>query len=915
MEQAAQTKGEHIAMQWTEPMAPIKKAPSQGPHWSMTSTFTTTSPTHLDKDPSSTQHTCLHCGQTLRNNQRDSHRDGNTSPDFCCNGCQQAHAYIMTSGLGEYYRALESCQTKAQTVSGEREAKELSQHLSLPEVRILFEEQAAEGAPQWVFFVPTLRCAACDWLVRQVLMGADRVEDVAVNLATLRITVRPSRLGEDRWEIFAAVVTTLTRLGYRPYPPRAEAEAEAMVATQRTAWRRTALAAVCFGNTMLFAAAVYFGESVGIDGRFERLFALLSLALTLPCLFIAGRPFVLGVWNAVAPRRPLGARMTLDFPIGLAMLAGLVLSSWQTFFGNPTQVYFDSVCGLVFFLTLGRTLQGSLLYRLQRSVARTEDLLPPQAFALVSGQSVSVANGAVVPADGVVVRGQADVDESLLTGESLPVLRQEGHRVFAGTLIVAGQIDIKATETGHATRLASLSAATQDALQRPTERLTLVRRATIPLAAFILIAGLLGFVLVAASGHWFDAAERMLATLIVACPCAFALGVPLSYARAARAAAERGIIIKDMQALESLASCDTIIFDKTGTITSGHLKLRGFADLNNDQVGDSLGSRAASVTLPEWLSDSVRTAVQRSHHPISRSLFSAMNGPKTNEQSAQQQPRNLSSFVEQAGKGLAWSMITDDRSTAPAAKGLDLRLGSFAFVSSHWSAAEQLHLGHRVDEILCDLRAKDQHKDSPTLNSFGLTSCVIDGGYGHRYLAIFDDELRTNVAVTMERLRKDGLKLAIFSGDQRRAVAAVADAVGIDDSACFAAMSPEDKSARILSRQQNGQRVALVGDGLNDAVALAGAHVGLAFSSGSALSQRAAGLCLTSQDFSDVGAAVALSRSLRRTVAAALIFSLCYNVTTVVLALSGQITPLLAAVLMPSSSFVVALIAQGAGRT
>ena len=283
-------------------------------------------------------------------------------------------------------------------------------------------------------------------------------------------------------------------------------------------------------------------------------------------------------------------------------------------FGDARQVYFDSICGLIFFLNLGRAFQGALLFRLQRTIARPQDLLPAGAFSLKEGDDLCVAAGNVIPADGIVIRGQAEVDESFLTGESSPVFRAAGDTVFAGSHIVSGQIDVKAHKTGLATRIGCLSRATLAALEKPTKRLSLLQKAAPLLTLFILVAGILGFAAVALQGNILGSFERMLATLIVGCPCAFGLGVPLAYECAAQAAAKLGIIVTDMQALESLGSCDKLLLDKTGTLTTGHLKLNSFVPLDGD-----------GVHIPEDTLLALREGVRRSHHPISRALYCPAN--------------------------------------------------------------------------------------------------------------------------------------------------------------------------------------------------------------------------------------------------------------------------------------------------
>lgn len=821
----------------------------------------------------------------------------------------------------------------------EAEALELARHLSAESSRPSFERTGADGHTEWVFFVPSLRCAACDWMIRRALLTLPGVTDAAVSLATLRVVVKPGRcqetLSTNSHSTFAAVVTTLARLGYRPYPPKTENQATMLLASQRKAWQQTALAGVCFGNAMLFAAAVYFGEQVGIEESYARFFAILSWALTMPCLLFSGRPFVLALRNVFNATR---FGLSLDLPIGIALMSGFLLSSWQTFAGDPTRVYYDSLCGLVFFLTLGRTLQSSLLFRLQRSIARPQELLPAEAFGLAQGDLVTVAPGSLVPADGTVTRGSAEVDESILTGEARPALRAEGSTVYAGTQLVSGQFDMVATQTGLATRISLLAATTLAALERPTHRQALLQRAAPWLTAFILAAGFFGCMAALTQNSLLTGAERLLATLIVGCPCAFGLGVPLAYARAARVAARQGIIIKDMQALETLSACDTVLVDKTGTLTSGHLMLQkiinlglvgetkpetigvteakaggvsrhpqgGVGEAQDGGEGQSIHLSNLELSAPPTLHDlparakqALFEATRRSHHPIAQALCRALSKDLSNSLQPASVGTSLSSFEETPGAGISWTMHDNQNKICTK-----YQLGSCAFVFDRPTDRRVKEPGTAMKLTAASL----QHTNDLS-SPVAAARTFFDAGDDGVYLLILNDQLRPEVTQTHATLTRRGIEMGILTGDSHASAAHVARLIAMDPKHCKAELSPEQKAAHVQLLQTKGKRVALVGDGINDAAAIAGATVGLAFTSGSALSQKAAGLCLTGTSFAGLQDAMDLSHKLRQTILAMLVFSVMYNTTTVGLALWGHITPLLAAVLMPSSSLVVALLA------
>jgi len=701
-------------------------------------------------------------------------------------------------------------------------------------------EHDGHGLARLQLMVDGLQCAACVWLIEAVLNRQPGVSRARLNLTTRRLTLEWREGEADP----GALVALVNRLGYHlvPFDPALLEQAEDRA--ERELLRALAVAGFAAGNVMLLSVGVWAGYQEGMGEATRTLMHWLSALICLPAIVYAGRPFVRSAVRALA-----AGRTNMDVPISIGVTLTAAMSLSETIRGG-TYAYFDSAVTLLFFLLIGRFLDlrarararlaaGQLVGLQARAVTvleadgRARVVAPEQVEV---GQTVLVAVGERVPVDGVVRQGQSELDASLVTGESLPQAVAPGSPVFAGTLNLGAPLRLTVGAVGASTLLAEI-VRLMELAQQGRGRLVLladrIARRYAPVVHCLALLTFLGW-WQGLGLAWQPALMIAVSVLIITCPCALALAVPVVQVVASGRLLRRGILLKSASALERLAEVDTIVCDKTGTLTLG----QPTADLS--RLAESEQRLAAALA-------------GASRHPLARALVRAVPGVPVAE-----------GVREHPGAGL--SLAT------PAG---EIRLGSRTFVL-----------------LLTD---KDGDNQGPEL-------WLSQPGQPPRRIG-FDDPLRRDAAETLAHLRARGYRLVLLSGDRRASVAAVAGALGLAD--WHAEQAPADKLRHLEQLKQQGRRVLMVGDGLNDAPALAAAWASLSPASAVDLSQTAADVVFQGERLAPLAETLATACRTRRLVAQNLTFSLGYNALAVPLAVLGLVTPLIAAIAMSTSSLVV----------
>ncbi|TVR81305.1 MAG: cadmium-translocating P-type ATPase [Rhodospirillales bacterium] len=772
------------------------------------------------------------------------------TPGFCCSGCAAAYDLVRGLGLDGYYR-------RRVIDPDQRPLKPDEEPMAIDYGA--YAEDAGDGRRALSLLIEGLHCAACVWLIESVLARTPGVAGARVNMTTRRLAVSWRTMETDA----AAVTAAVTRLGYRlvPYDPSLAGQAEQQ---QETALLRAlAVAGFAFGNVMLLSVSVWAGHGQGMGPATRDLLHWLSALIALPAIAYAVRPFAA---SALAVLRH--GRTNMDVPITLAVVLTAGMSLQQTMVGAD-HAYFDSAVALLFFLLIGRYLDRRARGR-ARSAAEnllglnarpvtvldadgSRRLVPPQQVA--PGMTAFAAAGDRIGIDGTVLIGLSDVDTALIDGETVPTAVKPGSRVFAGTINLSGPLTIGVTAAAENTLLAGIARMMEAAEQgrgRHVARADRVARLYAPVVhALAALAFVLWFFVLGAS--WQTALLIAVAVLIVTCPCALALAVPAVQVIASGRLFRAGVLMKSATALERLAAVDTVVFDKTGTLTEGRPALR--PDPDRDPKALALAAAIA----------------RESRHPLARALVQAA------EQAEGFVPDDEppAGIRECPGQGLE----------ATTTEG-PVRLGSRRFCGPQ--------------------HADGDSRDGPPGPELWLSR---PGRAPVRFA--FSDRVRPDAATVVAALRARGYHLALLSGDRMPVVSAVAAELGIAD--WHAACDPAEKCRRLEAMAAAGRTVLMVGDGLNDAPALAAAHASMSPSSAVDLSQTAADLVFQGRHLRPVQEALAVAARAERLVRQNLALSYLYNVITVPIAVAGLVTPLVAAIAMSASSLVVILNALRAG--
>ncbi len=777
---------------------------------------------------------CFHCGEPVAQGGALYAIVGERTHPVCCIGCRAAVEWIGTLGLGDYYRLRKAAAPRASAAADYRA-------WDRDELQRLYVHQRADGSAEVCVLVEGLRCAACSWLIERALAPMDGVCDVGVNVIGRRVRIvwQPQRI------TLGGILGALAQLGFAPRPLDRDALDESAAREQRGALKRLAVAGLGMMQAMMFAIVLYAGALEGIDAPTRDFFRWIGLVVTIPVIFYAAQPFFAGARREWRARRP-----GMDTPVALAVALVFVASVYETVRGGA-QVYFDSASMFVFLLLCGRYLEMrtrhraadvvDALARLQPAVAqrRTADgsIESVGVHELSHGDRVVVAQGGIVPADGVLDSAACEVDESLLSGESRPLRRMRGASLIAGALVTAGPAEIRVERSGAQTVLAGIVRLVADAQRQRPQWARYGDR----VAAYFVFGLLAAAAATAALWLAFDpprAFASALAVLVVACPCAFALAVPAALARAHAVLAQCGVLVLKPNAVETLLRANHFVFDKTGTLTARELELSATTPLAGRSAADCL---ALAAQLEAGSAHLVALALRKA-----------------------------------AGSTGATAVNVREI----AGSGVEGEIGGARY-----------RLGHA---------------------RFALADSAIDTGgifltNQHGALARFQlqESLRADAATTLATLRARGAATEILSGDSQARVAAVAARLHVDDFS--ARVAPAAKLQRLQMLRAAGKTVAVVGDGVNDAPALAAADLAIAIGGGADLAQSAADLVLAGDRLGGLTDAIEIATTTRRVMQQNILWAVVYNALSVPLAAAGWVPPWLAAIGMSASSLAVVL--------
>jgi len=774
---------------------------------------------------------------------------------MCCQGCLAVASLISGAGLENYYRHRQQLADKA----FENPADAAQAWQGINDRETLWGSQAANGKRDLLLQVTGIRCAACAWLIRSHLEKQAGIDAVQVDTSTgfCRIQWSPelTRLSD--------IAACLFRIGYTPHLPLAQAEEDGRRKERLDSLKRLGVAGLGMMQVMMYAVGLYAGEAYGISAASRGFLSWVSLLVTLPVLLYSGRIFFQGAWRGIRNGRP-----GMDLPVALAIGLAFLASCYHFFIGSG-EIWFDSVVMFIFFLSLGRHVELVLRQKnlqagnaLSRLLPEWADKLDSQgriqlvpAADLVPGDRVRVAAGASFPADGIILNGVSEVDESLLTGESIAIAKSAGEQVIAGSINLLQSIEMEVQAAHDESTVSNLGRLLLAAQARRSEDSGLPGWLVPTFTVTVLLITLGAWTF----WQWQNPALAFsvaLAVLVASCPCALSLALPVVRSAASLALLKQGVLLTRPSALADLLSVDHIVFDKTGTLTLGKPEIVRI-DINperSDFDRDSALALAAGIE-------------SHSRHPVAMA-FRKVDSPRT-----------IQSVIHHPGSGLE------------AQQGQQrIRLGSRNFA---------LAIGSKK---VSNLKPDQAPANPDEISEKAICLADQDG-----WIASFHvkDVLRPETEQLIEQLRSSALTLTICSGDSESAVQEIAGRLGI--SSYKFRQKPDDKIRYINELKSINRNVLMVGDGVNDAPVLAAANVSMTVSGASELANSAADFILTGNSLRGLASSFKAAQKAQKLVKQNLTWALLYNLGVLPLAVSGLLQPWMAALGMSASSLVVVL--------
>jgi Cu+-exporting ATPase len=769
---------------------------------------------------------CFHCGLDCGKKPIEFN-----DKKFCCNGCKTVYEILNTNELSCYYDFETSPGTIPSDIKGKYNYLE---NEDIVEKLLEFNDGETSVVE---FYIPSIHCSSCIWVLENLSKLNSGVTTSMVNFPkkTVRVTFKNKRTN------LKALVELITSIGYEPYISLEDADAKNNK-VDKTLIYQVSIAAFAFGNIMLLSFPEYFEVDEFWLEKYKHLFRLLMFAMVIPVVFYSAKDYFISAYKGLKH-----GILNIDVPIAIGISVLFIRSSIEIFLDIGSG-FFDSLAGLVFFLLLGKYFQKKT-YDFLSFERDYKSYFPIAVTKIVDGNELNIPvkdiekadrllirNGELIPVDGILINGDASIDYSFVTGESVPVKKESGDKLFAGGKQTSGAIEMEVVNTMSQSYLTQLWS--NDVFQKTNE--ITIKNITDSISKYFTIA-ILSIAFFAGIFWYFHnpsmAFNVVTAVLIIACPCALALSAPFAIGNMLRIFGYKKFYLKNAETIENISKINTVIFDKTGTITSS----------NKTQIL----YEGKALTLAD--TSLVKSVLRASNHPLSRSLYQHLS-----EEVLEEKPTY---FEEIIGKGIIAEI-----------EGVKLQLGSALFLG--FSEKQQ-------NETAIYVKINNE----------------IKGCY------IFKNEYRTGMEQVFENLSSQ-YKLVILSGDNDGERLHLEKLVPKNTQFHFN-QKPEDKLEFIKKLQQKGEKVMMIGDGLNDAGALAQSNVGIAISEDVNVFSPACDAILDAKLFNKLPLFLTLSKQTISIIKASFVISFLYNVIGMYFALTGQLTPVVAAILMPLSSISI----------
>ncbi|HHF0482565.1 TPA: heavy metal translocating P-type ATPase [Vibrio diabolicus] len=772
---------------------------------------------------------CYHCGEDVPANTDFKVDILGESRKMCCPGCETVAQTIVDSGLVSYYQYRTAPAEKADLVPEQLQALI---HYDNEDVQSEFVRNR-ENVSEVTLSLEGVSCAACAWLIEKQVSNTAGLVSIRVNTTTNR-----ALLAWDKTQVrLSELLSVIHKLGYKAAPFEADKQEASYHRMMKQYLYRLGIAGLATMQVMMLAVALYLEVFGDLEPEFKNYFRWVSLIFATPVLLYSALPFYLNAWRSIK-----GRTLGMDVPVSIALIFAYVASLIATV-TEQGEVFFESISMFTFFLLVGRFLEmrarrkaaaasGNLL-KLIPAIATTLDGEQIPVKTLKVGDRIRVLPGEHIPADGKVISGRIHIDESMLTGESVHVVKREGDAVYAGTLNGDESFELEVMSS-KADSMISNIVRLQDEAQHSKPKIAEI--------ADVVARYFVGAILIISAGTWFywhqtkpdDAFWIMLSVLVATCPCALSLATPTALTCATSRMGNFGILLRKGHVFETLCKINHLVVDKTGTLTKGDIEICDTKVLSDLPKEDCLSLAAALEA--------------HANHPIARSFASYANDD----------------FVVYEVQNVIGSGIEG------IWNGKVVKIGSAAFV---------------------------QGKENEESHAVYLS---VDGE--HIASFYYRDPIRKESKAFIQRFADAGIKTTLLTGDSLSNALPVANEIGIDH--VVASAKPEDKLAYLKSLDEDSITM-MVGDGINDAPTLAGAHLSVAMGGGTDVAKASADMTLLGDNLEKLLEARLLALRTRKIIRENLAWSLGYNLLILPLAVAGLVAPYIAVVGMSASSIIV----------
>jgi len=791
---------------------------------------------------------CFHCGERVTDTDPYTAMINDIERPMCCPGCKAVAETICSMGLSDYYRYRTDKPARPELIP------DMVSQLRMYDSDVMqnsFVSYCDDTLREAEFIIGGLVCPACAWLIESRIGQIGGVAGISVNFTDHRCRIR----WDQDQVMLSEILLNVGQLGYQARPYSKVVQQEQFLNESRFLIRRLGVAGVLGIQIMMIAVALYQAEWSGMEDRFRTFFHYLSMLLCIPILAYSAEPFFRNAWRDIKFMHP-----GMDVPVVLGLGLAFTGSVWATISGHGN-VYYESVAMFVFFLLLGRYFEFSVRKKVNNQVDVYSRIVPAIANKLLENGTtvtvpvaeldvddvIQVKPGESVPVDCRLLQGVTDIDESVITGESMPIRKEPGSDLLAGSINVNSPVKCQATHISKDSFVAKI----QGLLDSTLAEKSVIQERSNRIASWFIAAVLVLAILV--SWYWIrQGSDQWLAitisTLIITCPCALALATPVAMTAMTGKLMQRGILAGRNSILETLPHITHIIFDKTGTLTEGRLSIEQIIPLSSLSADESLLIAAAME--------------QHSEHPVARAFT---------EQAADRILPGVTEIKNFPGSGMAVNHA-----------GRRYYLGSAGFVESE--------TGITVN--------------NPVSNADSTFIVLADENEIHCgfYLR---DTVRAEAGSVVQALRRNGISPVVMSGDGVAAVKSVCDDLAIDNY--HAEMKPEDKLSMMREIQASGNKVMMIGDGINDAPVLAGSDLSVAMGRGTDLIKNTADIIFLNNSLNNLLILQETGQRTGKVIHQNICWAIAYNLLAIPAAITGLVAPWFAALGMSLSSLIVVL--------